>query len=36
MRKLLFEIPNRNICPGIRLFAQVFPLSILVSPVTRP
>ena len=36
MRKMLTQIPCRNIFQGIRVSTQIFPLLNLVSPVTRP
>lgn len=36
MRKLLVKIPTKNLRLETRLFAQVFPPLILLSPVTRP
>ena len=36
MRKLLIQIPGENIFQGTRVSNRVFPLLILVSPVTRP
>ena len=36
MRKIMPQIPARNIFQGITVLTQIFPLLNLVSPVTRP